>query len=67
MTLDEKLLQILACPACKAAVTLSDPYIECTQCHRKFPLRDDIPIMLLSEAIEPQGGKTPADQGSAAR
>lgn len=48
--MDEKLLQILACPACKAAVRLKDEKICCVQCGRKYPIRDGIPIMLIEEA-----------------
>ncbi|MFH1245617.1 MAG: Trm112 family protein, partial [Candidatus Omnitrophota bacterium] len=48
--IDEKLLQILACPACKAPVQLKDGKICCVQCKRKYPLRGDIPVMLLEEA-----------------
>ncbi len=47
---DEDLLKILACPACKADVVLKDNKIVCTQCGRKYPVRDGIPIMLVDEA-----------------
>ncbi len=47
---DEDLLKILACPACKADVVLKDNKIVCTQCGRKYPIRDGIPIMLVDEA-----------------
>ena len=48
--MDEELLKILACPACKADVTLQDNKIVCTKCGRKYPIRDGIPIMLIDEA-----------------
>ena len=47
---DEELLKILACPVCKADVVLKDNKIVCTQCGRKYPVRDGIPIMLVDEA-----------------
>ena len=47
---DEELLRILACPVCKADVVLKDNKIVCTQCGRKYPVRDGIPIMLVDEA-----------------
>ena len=47
---DEDLLKILACPVCKADVVLKDNKIVCTQCGRKYPIRDGIPIMLVDEA-----------------
>ena len=48
--IDEKLLQILACPLCKAYVILKNDKIICTKCRRKYPIKDDIPIMLIEEA-----------------
>lgn len=47
--MDEELLNILACPACKADVRLEEQRIVCTECGRKYPIRDDIPIMLTDE------------------
>lgn len=49
--MDKKLLDILACPACKADVRLDENKIICTSCGRRYPIRDDIPIMLIDEAI----------------
>ena len=48
--IDEKLLEILACPACKGPVQLQDDWIVCQECGRRYPIRDGIPIMLVSEA-----------------
>ncbi len=49
--IDEKLLQILACPLCKTPVDLKDENrLVCVQCHRAYPIRDGIPIMLADEA-----------------
>ena len=48
--MDEELLKILACPACKADVELKENRIVCTKCRRKYPIRDGIPIMLIEEA-----------------
>jgi uncharacterized protein YbaR (Trm112 family) len=47
---DQELLKILACPACKADVELKENKIVCSQCKRKYPIRDGIPIMLIDEA-----------------
>ena len=49
---DAELLQILACPSCKTPVTLvkNGTGLKCGQCHRVFPIKDDIPVMLLDEA-----------------
>ena len=48
--MDEELLKILACPACKADVELKEERIVCSKCGRKYPIRDGIPIMLIEEA-----------------
>ncbi|UCC95348.1 MAG: Trm112 family protein [Candidatus Omnitrophota bacterium] len=48
--IDEELLRILACPACKADVVVENEKIVCTQCRRRYPVRDGIPIMLIEEA-----------------
>ncbi|MBI3321804.1 MAG: Trm112 family protein [Candidatus Omnitrophica bacterium] len=51
--MDERLLEILACPACKAAVTDAGEHLVCVQCGRRYPIRDGIPVMLLEEAEQP--------------
>ncbi|CBE68611.1 MAG: Trm112 family protein [Candidatus Methylomirabilis oxygeniifera] len=50
--IDKELLEILACPACKAEVVLDEPAVRivCTACGRRYPIRDDIPVMLIDEA-----------------
>ena len=56
MPVDAELLEILACPNCKTPVTLvkNGTALKCAQCHRVYPIKDDIPVMLIDEAtIEP--------------
>jgi LSD1 subclass zinc finger protein len=56
MPVDAELLEILACPNCKTPVTLvkNDTGLKCATCHRVYPIKDDIPVMLIDEAtIEP--------------
>ena len=50
--IDKKLLEILVCPVDKADLTYDEPNqkLICNQCSRKYSIRDDIPIMLESEA-----------------
>ena len=50
--IDSKLLEILACPACKAAVVQEGDWIVCTNtaCRLRYPVRDGIPVMLIEEA-----------------
>ena len=44
------LLEILACPACKTSVDLvRDQWLVCAECQRKYPIKDDIPVMLVEE------------------
>ncbi|MCF7874683.1 MAG: Trm112 family protein [Candidatus Omnitrophica bacterium] len=48
--MDKELLNILACPVCKASVEAVSNKIVCKKCGRKYPVRDGIPIMLEEEA-----------------
>ena len=52
MTLSPKLLDILVCPKCKGALEYREheQALLCNNCRLRFPVRDDIPIMLLDEA-----------------
>jgi uncharacterized protein YbaR (Trm112 family) len=54
---DQELLKILACPACKSEVELRGEKIVCTKCGRRYPIRDDIPVMLIDEAEMPEDKK----------
>jgi uncharacterized protein YbaR (Trm112 family) len=53
MPLSQDLLEILACPACKAKVELKPDGsgLKCVECKRVYPIRDDIPVMLIDEAV----------------
>lgn len=44
------LVDMLACPACRADVKLEGGKIVCVKCQRRYPIKDDIPIMLIEEA-----------------
>ncbi len=52
MAISEQLLEILVCPACRAKVELKPDGsgLKCIECKRVFPVRDDIPVMLVDEA-----------------
>lgn len=50
----KELLEILACPLCKTEVRLEGDRIVCTQCGRRYPVKDDIPVMLIDEAELPE-------------
>jgi uncharacterized protein YbaR (Trm112 family) len=49
MPISQDLLDILACPACKTAVTLEGEELVCAACGRRYPIRNDIPVMLIEE------------------
>jgi len=53
--LDEKLLDVLVCPACKAKVRQEGDRLICENaaCGLRYPIRDDIPVMLIDEAEKP--------------
>jgi uncharacterized protein YbaR (Trm112 family) len=57
MSVNKELLEILACPVCKTEVKLTsdEKGIKCVRCHRVYPIKDEIPVMLVDEAtIEPE-------------
>jgi uncharacterized protein YbaR (Trm112 family) len=56
MAFDQRILDILACPLCKTDIklTLDEKGLKCIKCHRVYPIKEDIPVMLIDEAtIEP--------------
>ena len=65
MAINQELLEILVCPACKSKVELTtdEKGLKCVACYRVYPIRDDIPVMLVDEAtIEVSGEGTPAEE-----
>lgn len=52
MTLDAKLLEILACPDDKGPLYYfeTDDFLLCPTCRRRYEVREDIPVMLVDEA-----------------
>jgi uncharacterized protein len=53
MSINQDFLEILRCPACKGKVELKDDSsgLKCVNCHRVYPIRDEIPVMLVDEAV----------------
>jgi uncharacterized protein YbaR (Trm112 family) len=54
--IDTKLLEILACPACHGDVeyNMKEEKIICTECGRRYPVKDGIPVMLIDESEPPK-------------
>lgn len=52
MNLTSQLLGIIACPKCKGALDLTAERsaLLCQQCALSFPVRDEIPVLLIDEA-----------------
>jgi uncharacterized protein YbaR (Trm112 family) len=52
MAIPEKLLEILVCPKCKGELVhrTEKPSLDCISCRLSYPIREDIPVMLVDEA-----------------
>ncbi len=52
MALSQELLDIMACPKCKGDLhpTERQDGLVCEACKLVYPIKDDIPIMLIDEA-----------------
>jgi hypothetical protein len=53
MALNKELIEILVCPKCKGDLSLfeDESGFECEKCKVVYPVKDEIPIMLVDEAI----------------
>ena len=56
MTIKQELIELLRCPVCvreegkKGDLTLhSDAWLVCNDCDRKYPILEDIPVMMIDE------------------
>ncbi len=58
MEISEKLLEILCCPVCKGDLELTETKdgLICSPCELKYPIRDEITIMVREEAVPVKGG-----------
>jgi uncharacterized protein len=54
---DKELMEILVCPNCRGPVELRTEggaeWVVCLSCGLRYPVRDDIPVMLIDEAERP--------------
>jgi hypothetical protein len=53
MALNKELLDILACPQCKGDLELTEQEdgLICSACEVVYPIKDEIPVMLVDEAV----------------
>jgi uncharacterized protein YbaR (Trm112 family) len=58
MPISKELLDILACPKCKGEIFLNKAGdgLVCKSCRLVYQIKDDIPVMLIDEAL-PYGGE----------
>jgi uncharacterized protein len=49
----QDLLDRLVCPLCKKPLVLKNggQSLKCGECRRAYPIKDDIPILLIDQAI----------------
>lgn len=54
--ISKELLEILCCPKCKADLVYdqSARTLTCRKCGTVYPVKDDIPMMLIDEADQPR-------------
>ena len=54
MAIDKELLDIMACPKCKGDIQLNErgDGLICQACRLVYPIKDDIPVMLIEEAVK---------------
>lgn len=52
MAVAKELLDILVCPVCKTPVTPTPDQqgLKCASCRRVYPVRGDIPVIIVSDA-----------------
>jgi uncharacterized protein YbaR (Trm112 family) len=52
MAIAQELLDMLVCPVCKTKVAFTGDGagLRCATCGRVYPVRDEIPVMLVDEA-----------------
>ena len=53
MALKKELIDILACPKCKGDLIYkeSENFLVCNKCKRMYPVKDDIPVMIIEDAL----------------
>jgi hypothetical protein len=57
MPIRPSLLATLACPVCQGDIKLTadEKGLKCVSCQRVYPIKDDIPVMIVDEAVVDPG------------
>jgi uncharacterized protein YbaR (Trm112 family) len=53
MQLTQATLDLLVCPVCHGSLSLAGDNIECTVCYRRYPIVDQLPVLIASRAVIP--------------
>jgi uncharacterized protein YbaR (Trm112 family) len=61
--LDRHLMAIVRCPACLGTLT-EGTELTCTECGLRYPVRNDIPVLLVDEALPSEGADTAGPTGN---
>jgi uncharacterized protein len=64
--LDDCLMEIIVCPNSRAELRVDDAASElvCTGCGLAYPVRDNIPVLLVDEARQSRAPESPDAPGS---
>lgn len=64
MPIDVEFLQQLACPLCKGELVIKgEDRLLCNACRKSYPVRDEIPVLLVDEAIPEETGTSAGQPG----
>ncbi len=52
MSIKPEILALIVCPVCHGKVEMKpdNSGLQCVACHRVYPIRDEIPVLLVDEA-----------------
>lgn len=57
--INEEIIKDLVCPIGKFPLKSDGEFLVCTNCSAKFPVKDNIPLLLIDDAILPLGVNSP--------
>lgn len=50
VALDQSVIEMLACPACRVSLLLQGTSVFCSACGRSYPVVDGIPVLIAERA-----------------